>query len=206
MKFLLNTILVLFLFSCSDQAKIQRDFSELPSYTEYVKQTQAKTNSATEKLDIRKKRFFVFMNEEIPYYWIGTKWDFNGTTREPKKGAIACGYFVTTVLSDFGLKLERVYLAQQASSVMIKQLCEPTSVKYFASVQKVKDYVLARSEQEVYIVGLDFHTGFVIRDGKDVYFFHSSYVDKEGVVKEKLEESAAFGNSESYMIGSIVIK
>lgn len=206
MKFLIRISFLFLLFSCSEQAKIQRDFSELPTYPEYVKQTQAKTISTTEKLEERKKRFFVFMNEEIPFYWIGTKWDFNGTTREPKKGAIACGYFVTTVLSDFGLKLERVYLAQQASSVMIKQLCEPTSVKYFASVQKVKDFVLARSEQEVYIVGLDFHTGFVIRDGKDVYFFHSSYVEKEGVVKEKLEESPAFANSESYMIGSIVIK
>ena len=206
MKYLFFLFIIILLFSCSEQAKVSNDFCKLPPYPQYVKETQAKTNGTTESTEERKKRFFVFMNEDIPFYWTGTKWDFDGTTREPKKGAIACGYFVTTVLSDFGLKLERVYLAQQASSVMIKQLCEPTSVKYFASVKKVKEYVLARGEQEVYIVGLDFHTGFVIRDGEEVYFFHSSYVDKEGVVKEKLEESPAFGNSESYMIGSIVVK
>ena len=42
-------------------------------------------------------------------HWKGTPWDFNGTTRTPGEGAIACGYFVTTVLEQAGFKIERVW-------------------------------------------------------------------------------------------------
>lgn len=50
---------------------------------------------------------------DIAPFWYGTPWDFNGTTEQPGTGAIACGYFVTTVLRDAGVQLERVRLAQQ---------------------------------------------------------------------------------------------
>lgn len=60
---------------------------------------------------------------EMPAYWVGTKWNFNGVIRVPGQGTIACGYFVTTVLEDIGFKLNRIKLSQQASSVMITSLC-----------------------------------------------------------------------------------
>jgi hypothetical protein len=153
----------------------------------------------------KQKRFFSFINTDVPNYWTGTKWDYNGITREPNVGKIACGYFVTNVLHDFGFKIDPVFLAQQASSVMIKQLCEPSSIKYFATVKMVKEYVLSRSESEIFIAGLDFHTGFVIRDKEKCYFLHSIDIDDVGVIKEELEGSKGFG-SKLYMIGSLTAK
>src|ERR1700748_3437814 len=43
--------------------------------------------------DIR-NYLFKLVDEDIYNYWAGTPWDFYGTTRQPKTGSIACGYFV----------------------------------------------------------------------------------------------------------------
>ena len=53
----------------------------------------------------KKKLCCETIHNGIPGYWIGTVWDFNGVTRTPKQGAIACGYFVTNVLTDLGFKI-----------------------------------------------------------------------------------------------------
>ena len=44
---------------------------------------------------------------QIAPEWMGTPWDFYGTTQQPGRGKIACGYFVTTVLRDAGVRLRR---------------------------------------------------------------------------------------------------
>src|SRR5439155_7363595 len=54
--------------------------------------------------------------------WAGTPWDYYGTSTKPRQGAIACGYFVTTVLEHLGLRLPRARLAQQASEVIVRSL------------------------------------------------------------------------------------
>ena len=63
--------------------------------------------------------------------WYGTAWDFNGTTEIPRQGKIACGYFVSTVLRDAGLKVERAQLAQQASENIILSLIRDSYVRRF---------------------------------------------------------------------------
>src|SRR5690349_7606083 len=40
--------------------------------------------------------------------WQNTPWDFNGVTRQPQHGAIACGYFVATLLQDMDCDINRV--------------------------------------------------------------------------------------------------
>lgn len=123
-----------------------------------------------------KKYLFEIMNEEIPYYWCGTTWDFNGTTQIPKSGAIACGYFVTTVLKQIGFNLNRVKLAQQASSVMIKSLCK--NIQKANGFEVFKEKVKSLPDSTISIVGLDFHVGFILK-GKDgnSYFLHSNYIN-----------------------------
>ena len=44
--------------------------------------------------------------DEIFSAWIGTRWDFDGTSQTPREGRIACGYFVSTVLRDAGFDVE----------------------------------------------------------------------------------------------------
>ena len=60
-----------------------------------------------------------------------------------------------------------------------------------------------RGEQEIYVLGLDYHVGFVVREGEEVYFVHSDYIGRSGVKREKLNESRAIQASKSYVIGSL---
>lgn len=178
----------------------QLEISEISSepklpYKEFLVDLKSKTEEE------KRQYFFEFINYDIPEYWQGTPWSFNGTTRNPKAGSIACGYFVTNILSDFGIKIDRVYLAQQASSVMIKKLC--TGTRYFSKRQDLENYILNQPKNTVYIVGLDFHTGFITRENKDTYFIHSSYIRNKGVVKEKTQSSQALNASKTFMIGTL---
>jgi len=157
------------------------------------------------KLDNKKKeeRFFKFVNTELISYWKGTEWDFNGVTRTPKQGNIACGYFVTNTLTDFGLKIKRVWLAQQASSIMIKKICESSSIKTYSDFEKFKSYFKTRKKNEIFIVGLDYHTGYIVKEDEDIYFLHSYFVNKQGVIKEKIDKSDALKSSNIFVIGCL---
>jgi hypothetical protein len=143
------------------------------------------------------------VNELIPY-WYGTPWDFNGTTQEPGKGQIACGYFITTILRDAGIPIERIKLAQSPSSVIIKKMADKNSIRSF-SLQPVEKVVQTVKKMGVglYIAGLDFHTGFLYYDGYDVYFIHSNYINRQGVIKEPADHSAAFNHTKYRVIGKI---
>jgi len=165
------------------------------SYNDFLR--SVKNKSETEK----KNYFFTFINYDVPNYWMGTPWSFNGTTRNPQQESIACGYFVTNTLTDFGFEINRTYLAQQASSVMIKKLCK--DIQYFTKRQDLEHYILKRNKNQVYIVGLDFHTGFITRENKDIYFIHSSYIKSKGVVKELTATSQALDASKTFMIGTL---
>lgn len=165
------------------------------SYKEYLTAIHQKT-----KVE-KKQYFFKFINNDVPQYWVKTPWSFAGTSREPQKGSIACGYFVTNTLSDYGFDINRTYLAQQASSVMIKKLC--TEIKYFSKRQDLEHYILGKNKNQVYIVGLDFHTGYITRENKDTYFIHSNYIKNEGVIKELTKNSRALNASKTFMIGTL---
>jgi hypothetical protein len=123
--------------------------------------------------------------ETIIPNWIGTKWDFNGTTQTPQKGSIACGYFVTTVLQDAGFTLARTRLAQCASEQMITALVQPKYIQRFSNVS-IENFIstITSNNYGLYIVGLDNHTGFIYNDGKEIYFIHSTYVGTRNVQKE----------------------
>lgn len=203
-KYFLIAALTLVQFSCkkSDGSTASQEATELSNlkpYTELKQELKSFKGTTRDK----QERFFSFIASDVPKYWIGTKWSFNGMTREPQNGTIACGYFVTTVLDDFGIALQRVHLAQQASSVMINTLCESKSIKHFSKIEQLEQHLTKQSQNEIFIVGLDYHTGFIIKDANDLYFMHSNYIEKEGVVKEKLLSSKALLSSKSFMIGSI---
>jgi len=147
--------------------------------------------------------FFDMLNDSIFGYWMQTRWDFNGHTDTPRKGEIACGYFVTTTLRDMGVSLQRYKLAQQAASVITEKLCEPNSMKRYASLEKLNNYLADQAEREMYVLGLDYHVGFVVREDGESYFVHSDYIGSSGVKREKLNDSRAIHASESYVIGSL---
>ena len=107
--------------------------------------------------------------------WVGTKWSYSGTTQRPRRGKIACGYYVSTVLQHAGFGVDRVDLARQASEQIIRSLVPDPDIErlYHRSQPKVVDHVLASGEG-IYVVGLDTHVGFLVASDDQVRFCHSS--------------------------------
>ena len=141
------------------------------------------------------------IGEDLYQLWKGTPWDFNGITQVPRKGAIACGYFVTTLLLHAGYPLNRVKLATCASKEMMISLTSRSDVKNRSTLTLEKfGGEIMRQKNSVFVIGLDFHTGFLVTDDNEAWFIHSNYIDGQGVVKEKLLESAALKASKTRYI------
>lgn len=188
------------LFSAKSEVATS-DTTEHPvPYQTFLKEIEIKKKSIT-NTDEAKLFLFELFNNKIPQYWTGTAWDFNGVSRQPKQGAIACGYFVTNTLTDAGFDIPRVKLAQSVSSEMINQLC--VNSKRFANFDKLLKYLRTQSDNSIFIIGLDCHTGFILKTKSDIYFLHSNYINRQGVIKEKAEKSLALKSSKSFMIGSL---
>lgn len=137
--------------------------------------------------------------------WIGTRWDYNGTSQVPGIGSIACGYFVTTVLRDTGFQIDRIRLAQLPSEELILGVCDPRDVRRFSDVP-APDFVEAvrRQGAGLYIVGLDNHVGFLVHDGQQVRFVHSTVVGKAEVVDEPALESGPLVFSRYRVVGRVL--
>ena len=151
-----------------------------------------------------KRQLVSFVRDDLAPFWYGTPWAFNGTTEVPRSGAIACGYFVTTMLRDVGVTLNRVRLAQQASEKIIKTLVGPKSIRRFsnASLETFLDAVREWGDG-LYIVGLDIHVGFIVNEGGNVRFIHSSYVGPLCVVDENAAGSQILASSSYRVFGKL---
>ena len=68
---------------------------------------------------------------------------------------------------------------------------------------KNKDYLDDSYENSIFIVGLDFHTGYISKQKNDCFFIHSNYINQEGVTRENIQDSKALKSSKTWMIGSI---
>lgn len=145
------------------------------------------------------------LSDSLFPYWYGTSWDFSGTTQVPNEGAIACGYFVTTLLKHTGFNLERVRLAQRASELIIKSLTSEKYIKRFSNTpikQFVEDIELIGDG--LYVVGLDIHTGFILCNDDGVFFIHSSYEDPPlCVIKEIALDSNILSTLRYRVVGKI---
>ncbi|MCR6640770.1 MAG: hypothetical protein NVV82_17695 [Sporocytophaga sp.] len=143
--------------------------------------------------------------DSIFYYWYGTKWDFNGYTNKPGEGIIACGYFVSTTLKHCGLTLNRFKLAQQYSLEIVKRISSGDSVLIYREInaQQFLQKTKGKIKHGLYVVGLDNHVGFMLYEGSEVYFIHSSYFDPVAVVREKASESKALATSRTFVMCNI---
>lgn len=135
--------------------------------------------------------------------WYGTPWAFYGVSQQPQHDSIACGYFVTTTLRDAGLRLDRVALAKTTSEKLIQNLTDEAHIRRYRLVPQ------ARFVQQVqqlgdglYLVGLDFHVGFLRVQQGQVRFIHSTYLGAGQVVNEDAATSAAL-RSKYRVVGRI---
>jgi hypothetical protein len=194
-----------------DKFNLEQHLSEYESVREAlaIKQQKFKKSwnsapTASQKTILKEARSLLVKTipTDIFSYWYGTKWDFNGTTQTPRKGSIACGYFVSTTLEQSGFKLPRIKMAQQAASVMIKSLCLPSSIKTYTNMPDLERY-LRDKPSGLFILGLDKHVGYILKQDDKCYFIHSTVAQGRKVVKEDLMEAKVVNRSKIKMIGDL---
>jgi len=138
--------------------------------------------------------------------WYETKWDYSGTTETPGEGSIACGYFVSTTLKHCGFELDRYTLAQQPASNIIRTLCDPATLKRIGhnNIAALEQHLQAEANG-LYILGLDNHVGFVLKNDEGLWMIHStSSVTPARVVKEKLTASRIVLKSQNYYVANLL--
>ena len=154
--------------------------------------------SAKERAEIvaqARARLLESIDRDLIPAWFGTPWEFYGHSERPGEGTIACGYFVTTVLRDAGLKVERVRLAQQASELIVKTVSPEERIVRLRGVTRAQVVEEMRKRGDgLYVIGLDFHVGFLRLQGESARFCHSSYLGERVVVCEKAEDSPAMAS------------
>ena len=169
-------------------------------YKDICAQIIAEKNTKSTHKIISENYLFTTLVHQIFPHWEGTKWDFNGISNEPKNGEIACGYFVSTTLKHIGFNLNRYKTAQHAAAVIIKVLCG-SQYSVFNNKNLAIDE-LKKHPNTLFVVGLDYHVGFIANIDNQIYFIHSDYFNGK-VVKELAEESIGFSATKSYYIGTI---
>lgn len=161
--------------------------------------------SSTEKHKVlaeSRTRVLDALTREIFPFWEGTPWSFYGSTQVPQEGEIACGYFVSTTLRDAGFRVERVRLAQQASSLIIESLTGAQDTLWLgADVEKVVSRI-EKEEEALWVVGLDYHVGYLWHHDQTTTFCHSSYLGAATVVCEDARTSPAMV-SNVHVIGKL---
>lgn len=141
--------------------------------------------------------------ESILPAWNGTPWSLSGTAVGPGERPVACGYFVSTALEDAGLRVERRRLAQQPAEYIVRSLVPPDRVTRFrrAPLGQFLAAVVSRGDG-LYIVGLDYHVGFLVVDDGRAFFHHSSRSAGE-VVREPAILSGALASSSYRVVGKL---
>jgi hypothetical protein len=140
--------------------------------------------------------------DELFPAWMGTPWGLGAQSdasrpHQPGK-VVGCSYFITAVLQNAGLELESRRRFAQAPSLWIQRALLPYGgqVHRFGSVPapELRARVAALGDG-LYLVGLDYHVGFLVVRGAGVRIVHASFFPPQAVVSEPVESSAAIEGS-----------
>lgn len=161
---------------------------------------------AQDSILLSAQNYLIDISDQFFRAWYNTPWDFNGHTDTPKKGKIACGYFVTTTLRDMGFKINRYKWAQKSAENLVKIAC--SDIKYFYK-RPMSDIIkhIEENGEGLYIVGLDSHVGYIYYHKGKMQFVHSNYYLPEiGVMSENLIGRNPLNDSKNRVIGKLFDK
>lgn len=191
------------------QAQYQERISEISQERKRFQGKWKKARSAQAQRKIVQEAS-IFLEHQIVTKlfpaWVGTDWDFNGITLAPREGAIACGYFVSTILHHAGFNHHRNKVGQLPSTKMIPLFSQKiqTFQSYDEPLDKFKKRIFEMGTG-LYVVGMDTHVGFLWNQGERIYFIHSSYYDpKSEVVIELVDTRNPLSDSRWRMVGKIL--
>lgn len=148
---------------------------------------------------------FSLVNRIIPF-WEGTEWSFEGHTSIPRKGKIACGYFVSTTLKDLGVNLNRYRLAQQSPIDEANSLALNTNIIEIAESSKEENIskINTSLKDGIHFIGFDSsHVGYILKEKEQLYLIHSNYIDYKGVEIEEIEKSEVFASYNKYYLAEL---
>jgi hypothetical protein len=108
-------------------------------------------------------------------HWLGTRWGLGlPQTRRPGAGKINCGRFVGTVLEDAGFVVDVDKLQRQPSELIIDSFVGRARKKRFSDASMNRFLAAVREMGPgLFIIGLDFHVGFLIQTEKSLRFVHA---------------------------------
>ncbi|MGJ8723084.1 MAG: hypothetical protein ACSHYB_00890 [Roseibacillus sp.] len=190
-----------------DPAKYRSLIGELATERQRLAAQHASADSTAEK-ELIENEARALLEAQLPQLmrcWLGTPWDFNGTSQTPGDGKIACGYFVSTVLRDAGFEVERFRLAQQASQNIIRTFLARDEIHISTSTtyEDFLQQVIARGPG-VRIVGLDTHVAFlIVNPDQSINFIHSSGARPWTVVDEGPSQAAVLAASNYRVTGNL---
>ena len=144
--------------------------------------------------------------ETILPHWYKTPWDFDGYSNVPKKGVIACGYFVSTPLKHIGFNWNRYRLAQQDATTIIKKISGNKTKFYWNKSPKEFINLVNKLNDGLYVIGFDSHVGFLHKHKLGIDIIHSSYYGETCVMKEEALTAPALSHSNSYVLGRLFTK
>jgi hypothetical protein len=163
------------------------------------------TNTKIQLIEQTKQYLAQAIAEDILPYWFDTQWDFNGTTENPREGTIACGFFISTVLQHAGMNTDRLALGRETAGAVIQTLCKRESIHIVRKNNFQKLYEHLRKQKDgIYILGMDWHIGFIIKKNNKMRFIHSRKPRHAGVLNEDAEDSPTLKLSNFYMVGNLL--
>ncbi len=166
------------LFSQNDYEKIKAEAHNLQKKYAALYLADTSENARKKLLEKAAKDITELLTKKIFPEWYGTAWQFDGTSQVPKKGAIACGYFVSTSLRDAAFKVNRAKTAQQAPLQEAKTVACGVKVEEIIFKGKIDTLksALKKYPSGLYFIGLaGFHVGFLYISNEGAFFVHSDY-------------------------------
>lgn len=141
----------------------------------------------------------------VARHWLGTRWGLGAPqTRTPREGKINCGTFVGTVLRDSGFVVDVGRLQRQPSQLIIASFVGASRTRRWSNARMdrfISD--LRRMGPGLYIIGLDFHVGFLIQTEHDLRFVHASYLTRT-VVDEPASTARPITDSKYRVVGKLL--
>lgn len=195
-------------FGREDSIRIRETYAQVKHSIQLQRATfaqayqNASTSAARDSVLQEARQYLLHaIPQELLPPWYGTAWDYNGYTNHPREGLIACGYFVSTPLKHIGWPINRYRVAQQAASVIIDTLCEQRWT--FRQPEQVLQHLRQRPD-DLYLVGLSNHVGFLLVEQGEVFFIHATYVSPTVAFREPADTSPVFHYSDIYVIGTVL--
>ena len=167
-----------------DTAAIQQHYQQrkrfvATEHAHFQRKWQWADNDSLRSMVLQSARSFLIraLRDSLFPAWTGTPWDYNGHCDAPLAGEIACGYFVSTPVRHCGFNLNRYKLAQQYSFDIVKVLCgEPVQRIGNGNLKQLLAWI-GDQPDDLYIVGLDNHVGWLLHERDSTFMIHSDYTN-----------------------------